>query len=281
MDTTPKQLIAAVKKLIEELRSANGHLGRLHDAIRQYTATLNKIQTAKEQVASKQKESEAPKEPRNAQINIKGPVEIDLIEDLKKEYKTAKTQTTTHNDKQLLWTKVSAGLIFIYAGLTFWQACSTRNIAQLSQQTYDASQRPYVGSHGIQPIYLWFDADRTAKLSDVPTNKTIQLEFRAGIKNFGPVPGANFKPSWKVLVGGVPMEQTTIPNRPYTIFPGEEAILTGTSGTDNYPILMSGAKTLVIEVTSEYDGAKHYTECQKYQYAPKFNGFFALGSCNP
>jgi len=61
-------------------------------------------------------------------VYVEPGVQIDLVKDLREKYETSQNDGTTHNKRQLRWTKISAGLLLIYVGLTMWQAWS----AQLS-----------------------------------------------------------------------------------------------------------------------------------------------------
>jgi cytochrome b subunit of formate dehydrogenase len=47
---------------------------------------------------------------------------VDLVQDLKEKYESGQTESSAQNKKILFWTKASAVLTAIYAGLTFWQA---------------------------------------------------------------------------------------------------------------------------------------------------------------
>jgi hypothetical protein len=210
----------------------------------------------------------------NRHVYIEPGTKIDFVEDLRKKYDTAQGDDSTHKTQQIFWTKVASVLLLLTAGFTGWQV-------KIARDTYYASQRPFVGANGIQPIYISFDSDGTPKITNAPTEKTTRLSFRAEIRNFGPVPGMNFKSDWKVSLGGVVEKGDKIPDHPHTIFPGQSVFLTGSVGGNPYLSLMKGEKTLEIEIRDEYDGAKHYTECQKYQYAPDVNGFWNLGACTP
>jgi len=87
-----------------------------------------------------QKDGQGEKETTKRHVYVEPGVQIDLVEDFKKKYEASQSETTPQNKKQLLWTKVSAVLLFIYVGLTLWQARS----AQTSLNILIDEQRPHV-----------------------------------------------------------------------------------------------------------------------------------------
>jgi hypothetical protein len=111
----------------------------------------------KDQVHADQRDKHGDKESTKRHVYIEPGAQIDLVEDLKNEYKTANTDSNTRNDKQLFWAKVSAGLIFVYAGLTFWQGCSTQRAADAAKHSAETTreamildQRPWVYADNVE-----------------------------------------------------------------------------------------------------------------------------------
>jgi hypothetical protein len=117
---------------------------------------------------SEPKHSNSEKEFANRHVYVEPGVEIDLVQDLKDTYETSQRDNTTHNDKQLFWTKISAGLILLYAGLTFWQACTARNALTSSKDNFRSEQRPYVWA---SPIGGYVDHVRGTNFVMMPTDK--------------------------------------------------------------------------------------------------------------
>jgi hypothetical protein len=144
------------------------------------------------------------------------------------------------------------------------------------------ANRPYVGVNGLEISHVGKSASGQVISSPVRTDETSVLHYAAQIKNFGPVPGTNCVATWKIFVAGVEQYSERLPDRPYTIFPGQPVRLSAVIGTRDYPAVMSEEKALEVEVTVEYDGpSNHYKECAKYQYTPEFNDFLNLGPlCN-
>src|ERR1700674_411845 len=84
------------------------------------------------------------KESTNRHVYIEPGVQIDLVKDLKDTYKASRGESTTHNKKQLFWTQVSAGLLFIYAALAWWQGWSAHKTLQAVGEQFRLDQRPYL-----------------------------------------------------------------------------------------------------------------------------------------
>jgi hypothetical protein len=77
-------------------------------------------------------------------VYMKSGVAIDLAESLKQEHYTERREDKAHDKRQLFWAKVSAGLIFVYAAITFWQGCETHDILTTTKKQFGEDQRPFV-----------------------------------------------------------------------------------------------------------------------------------------
>ncbi len=75
----------------------------------------HKPQHGKNDPPSGKKHTEGEKESTNRHVYVEPGVQIDLVQDLKKTYQSGQADSTTHNNKQLFWTKISAALLFIVA----------------------------------------------------------------------------------------------------------------------------------------------------------------------
>jgi hypothetical protein len=104
----------------------------------------NKSQHPKNHPTADQHQNQREKETTNRHVYVEPGVQIDLVTDLKKQYEASQAESTAHGKKILFWTKASAGLLFIYVALTWWQARSTQKLVKLSQDTYSAAYRPFV-----------------------------------------------------------------------------------------------------------------------------------------
>lgn len=93
---------------------------------------------------SVEKRREGDDKSTNRHVYIEPGVQIDLVKDLKKTYESSQTDGTAHNKRQLFWTKVSAGLLFIYAGLTSTQACLTKIAVDDARENFVKDQAPVI-----------------------------------------------------------------------------------------------------------------------------------------
>ncbi len=175
---------------------------------------------------------------------------------------------------------IGAGIaILALIGLVI-TACLLSEQNRISKTASDRAYRPYIGVNGIERVYG--NATRPMKVTQNPTPETTVMDFKVNMKNFGPVPGVNYTVDWKVSVGDEHKVSPTIPNRPTTVFPGQDVYVTGQIGLKDYPYVALGEKLLVIEITIKYDGPTGPSEiCNKQQYNPNNNAFFDLGACSP
>jgi hypothetical protein len=146
-----------------------------------------------------------------------------------------------------------------------------RESNSINKTAFDRAYRPYIGCDGINATFY-------PKAGPQATD----MYFRAGIKNFGPVPGTDFIATWEVFFDGHPIVGVPkIPDSPYTLFPGQYAFLEARVGSENFRAFISGTKSLVIKVKEEYSGPQgHQKDCQKYQFIPIVNQFATLGACD-
>ena len=130
-------------------------------------------------------------------VYVEPGVQIDFVEDLRKQQKTNRSEDTTQHNKQLFWTKVAAGLILLYTLFSGWQV-------KIAKDTFTATNRPYVGVNTIAVSYGSYDSTGRAKFEQTPTRESeiAAMSARAEIKNFGPVPGVNFHVLVKVFIDG-------------------------------------------------------------------------------
>lgn len=214
-------------------------------------------------------------------IHVKGSVEIDLVKDLREQQQRQHTERTAQNSKQLLWTKITAVLVFIYAGLTFWQA-------YVASETYATVNRPYVGVSAIgTPQFDQAQPDKGA------TTRTLKgIHFEAEFKNFGAIPAENVVNGWRVFFDGTEQwGHDKIPDKPSVLYQGEVKSLQGNVRGADASDIFEGRKTLEIEIYVSYFGPassgvvglpglvrrKNYRYCEKVHYAPDLSGFFSLG----
>jgi hypothetical protein len=74
-------------------------------------------------------------------VYVEPGVQIDLVKDLKQKYEAAQSDSTIHSNKILFWTKTSAALLFIYAGLTWVQSCQAIKSARAAKSAADTANK--------------------------------------------------------------------------------------------------------------------------------------------
>jgi len=151
---------------------------------------------------------------------------------------------------------------------------------KISKTSSELAYRPYVGAEGAVAKYQWMDAHGELHVSDTRTKEANQLIVAAGIKNFGPVPGINFMPHWRLFLNGIEIEGQKGPDTPHTIFPGQSVSFLARLGTTDFPHIMDGTKILAVEITIIYDGPSgHYEDCGRHQFDRLTSKFMDLGAC--
>lgn len=93
---------------------------------------------------SSKKHFQGEEESTKRHVYIEPGVQIDLVQDLKKKYETAQSEGTTHSNKILFWTKISAGLLFVYVGLTLLQAYLSHKSLEAIKEQFQMDQRPHI-----------------------------------------------------------------------------------------------------------------------------------------
>jgi|GEM_PF-6507738 len=211
-------------------------------------------------------------------IAVRGQVEVHVPPDTANKHDAERKEDNARAKKNYIVSLATLVAVLVYAAITFWQGCLTRRIANLTQRTYDTSERPYVGVYNIGHDLHYALKNRNEKPS---IENADVFEFEAEIKNFGPVPATNFNASWKVFLNDVQVPGTWIPSTAATLYPTELMSLRGgiREGNDLKKLLHS-ITTLDIEVSVEYDGPQgHTTECSRHEYFAGGDGFFDLGKC--
>lgn len=121
------------------------------------------------------KQDGGEKESTKRHVYVEPGVKIDVVEDLKRQMETAHTESAAHNKKQLHWTIATAGLVFIYTGIMFWQSCLLRRSNEINREALESVQRAFVAYHGIE--------ERRAKQGN-----RVFWEFQPTYENSGATP---------------------------------------------------------------------------------------------
>jgi hypothetical protein len=145
----------------------------------------HKPEQSKNNPSSQQKHSEGQEKSTNRHVYVEPGVQIDFVDDLKKKYQSNQGDNATHSNKILFWTKVSAGLLFIYAGLAWWQGCSARRSADAAiRATGDGERQIAVATEQFrQDQRAWIGVQSMAlKIPDNPRNP---IAAQAAMVNLG------------------------------------------------------------------------------------------------
>lgn len=168
--------------------------------------------------------------------------------------------------------------VIYYACVAHGQLNGILESNKINRAIYEAADRPYVGPKAISVAYLPRNATSPAQASQVPTKQTESLSITAEIKNFGPVPGREFRCGWRAFLNGEALSISKVPDFPSTIFPSQSVYLFAGMGSNYYRDLQSGREVLTIDIWTDYVGPSgHYTECQKKRYAPDSHAFMDIG----
>lgn len=160
------------------------------------------------------------------------------------------------------------------------QATATNKLAKTAHAIFLATDRPYIGVNASSMIFHALDEGGNYVPFARPSTKTVALRYVVEIKNFGPVPGTNYKDIQDVLLNGVEEDGVSLGARPATLWPGQVVYFSGDFGGDQYKGIMNGTIMLKIVVHIEYDGpGEHYKQCDTRVYNPLTNAFIALGAC--
>lgn len=133
------------------------------------------------------KNGEGRKEPTNRHVYIEPGVQIDIdiVKALKEQHKTERADDKSTSNKQLMWTIITAGLVFIYTSIMFWQSCQTQQTIATNKQQFAADQRPW----------LWI----------VPGEFKVESGARVAVDvhivNYGKTPAIQMKSSRRMILG--------------------------------------------------------------------------------
>lgn len=201
----------------------------------------------------------------------------------------------------VVFSGIAAGATVIYAIAAIFQfiamsgqlteikkgGADTHDLAVAAKKQADvaeAAARPYIGEGGVHIVYLSRPKANGEKMQSlVPTKTTNEITFQFEVRNFGPLPGTNFRAGWRVFFGGkeISLEGGGDQSIPQTLNPGQYTHFDGSMDGTAYKALMNGTK-LIVEISVEYDGPRgHYGGCQQDQYQPGAGFVGGLEKCHP
>ena len=76
----------------------------------------NNPKHGKNNPSTEKKQGESEEESTKRHVYIEPGVKVDLVDDLKQQYKASQGESTTHSNKILFWTKISAALLLLCPG---------------------------------------------------------------------------------------------------------------------------------------------------------------------
>jgi hypothetical protein len=65
---------------------------------------------------------------------------LDVVEELKEQHNRERCEDASHQRKQLLWTIIAAGLVFLYTLTAFWQGLSNQKAASAATKAADTAR---------------------------------------------------------------------------------------------------------------------------------------------
>jgi hypothetical protein len=165
---------------------------------------------------------------------------------------------------------VIAAVAAVFAAFfTGWQV-------MIARDTFNYTNRPYIG---VSEIYVSFYREGKA----VPPGEASQMDWRAEIKNYGTMPGTQFKAKWRNILSGNVVNGKRIPDSPLTLFPTETTNFEGSIRGPLYFEVSNGTVDLTTEVRIDYFGPNGLNQyCEKFQYTADLHQFINLGArCDP
>jgi hypothetical protein len=79
-------------------------------------------------------------------LHVRGEIVVDSPPEVKDAAATEKKESSTRENLKVRIEVFTLFFVIIYAGLTFWQACSNQTIAKLTRKQFLADERPYVAT---------------------------------------------------------------------------------------------------------------------------------------
>jgi hypothetical protein len=151
-------------------------------------------------------------------VYIEPGVQIDIVKDLKEQHKTERTENTAAHKKQLFWTKIASGLLFLTAIFAFWQGLLTRESINNNSRQFQIDQRPYV-----LPLEYFSEKD-----VHIVANERMWVNFNW--VNYGKSPAVRSRGKWCIFIGANAMQQAdewfaALGDKPFTEDGEKESIV--------------------------------------------------------
>jgi len=174
-------------------------------------------------------------ESTNRHVYVEPGVQIDFVKGIVEKYESAQEDNTTHGGKVLFWTKISAGLLLIYVGLTLWQAISSHQSLMAIRDQFHQDQRPYISITKYEIMDPISGHRKEPQIFEVGKGIHVNVEF----KNVGKTVAVNMIPHYHLVFGkGVIDQIKTEPKdvgaQGASVDPGGEGSVTAISLNDTF-----------------------------------------------
>lgn len=126
----------------------------------------------KNQQSPAQPQPQGGKETTHRHVYVEPGVQIDIVHDLKEQYKTERRENQSAHKRQLFWTIIGAVILFAYTTAAFWQGWSNKKAADAAksaattaEDTLVVSNRPWIALQVSADGPLIFDSYGAASIS--------------------------------------------------------------------------------------------------------------------
>ena len=215
-------------------------------------------------------------------IHVTGEIETHVPPKLAEERNTSEKKKDTRDSRRFIVECVTVVLIAIYASLTALLGCQTHKLVKTAQDTYNATDRPYIGAAPLPVEFFRIDESGKVIIIQRPESGVTGMAFGIGIKNYGSVPGEDVVADMDARLNGEKVPGIKVPANATELFPSELVAFPGRITGKYYQSIVNETGILQINLSVDYAYAgKTYHYCEREQYAPGAAGFMNLGtSCD-
>lgn len=128
-------------------------------------------------------------------VRVSGQIEVHPPPDSMEEDKADRGDQKTHRNKAYVVSLLTLGSVIVYAGITFWQGCMSRELIDDTNKHFQADQRPYV----------WYGGSFDQIGLHVVENEKLMLDIHW--VNYGRSPAINVGSKAAVFIGPQAMQQ--------------------------------------------------------------------------
>lgn len=208
--------------------------------------------------ASNQNSADQYKRHINGEITIRGQLETHLRPDPHEQQETRENNRDRRDKKRYIVEIVTLLFVIVGAGFTGGYLMLTRRLVKVSQNTFEASNRPYVGIDSISVLFVAPHANFST-----PTAQTKMIRVFIILKNFGTVPADHYTQHIELFVDGVMQPSSEEKETTDVIFPQQPVQYQFVIGTRDYAAVVKGIKRVEAQLVVTYDGPSgQYKYCE-------------------